>query len=261
MINAWLLMNDGTVFVSIAILYTTSGLSIYWLYNRPSMRRILADFKGIAGLLTPMIFVMTTAFLGAAVWQNFSVNADSVRKESHAIISFIQITRVTPGLENKGFTESALDYVHSALEVEWPLLENQHYQSARTSAVFDNLITKIAAVAIAPDTPPVIGATLMRWADTLTLARVARVGNAQTDPDTTRWICVLLLAMLMQIAVASLYIDRPRQMAAALAIDTCSTIVMLGMIALSVETHSGLLSVSKEPMEQILMMYSTLGPS
>jgi hypothetical protein len=98
-----------------------------------------------------------------------------------------------------------------------------------------------------------IASELIRSAQNINLARNARLGVINTDPIITRWLCVVLLGLMIQVVAAAIHIGKPRQMALTLGCITTSVLIVLILIALSVDTFSGVISVSKSPLEKILI--------
>lgn len=74
----------------------------------------------------------------------------------------------------------------------------------------------------------------------------------QTKTETVRWISVLLLALLSQIAVAAVHLEKPRAQALALVITTATIVVALGLIAMTEAPHSGTMHVTIDAMKDVL---------
>ena len=58
---------------------------------------------------------------------------------------------------------------------------------------------------------------------------------------------------MVQIGVAVVHLDKPRQMALALGVATACIVIILTLIGLSVDPYSGILSVSTAPLERMLL--------
>ena len=150
--------------------------------------------------------------------------------------------------------------MRSTAEQEWPRLKEKKRTDPQTEAAFTALLTKISLAAANSGTPPYVSQALAGWMETLTHARVARLSLLGNKADPVRWLCVALLAVFAQISIAAVHLQKKRAMALALGIATISIIVMLGLIALSIETHSGIVSVSNQPREPRLQQFSTNSP-
>ena len=247
------------IVASLSAIYISTAVIIQWLCFRPATRALVLSFDGVVppfiGFSTA-IFALTSAFLGASVWQNFQENADAIKHESKSIVEFVTVTNAFPGLDHQGLLSAVLVYVRSTTEQEWPRLKTTKKTDPRTEAAFSELLTKISQEAASDRTPPYVSNALAGWMATLTNARVARLSLLGNRADSVRWLCVALLAVLAQISIAAVHLQKKRAMTLALGIATTSIIVMLGLIALSIETHSGYVSVSNQPMEQILQQFA-----
>ncbi len=259
MITSWLHSYDLLIVATLAAIYISTAVAIHWLCFRPATRALVLSFDGV---VTPFIgfstaiFALTAAFLGASVWQNFQANADAIKNESKTIVEFITVTNAMPGLDHEALVSAALVYVRSAAEQEWPRLKTTKKTDPQTEAAFSALLTTISLAAANDGTPPYVSSALAGWMATLAHARVARLSLLSNTADSARWLCVALLAVLAQISIAAVHLQKKRAMALALGVATISIVVMLGLIALSIETHTGMISVSNQPMDQILQQFS-----
>lgn len=89
---------------------------------------------------------------------------------------------------------------------------------------------------------------------------VARIGSARSDrlalaEDRTnhlKWLTVILLGVITQIAVAVVHLDKPRAQAAALTIFSFAVIVTLTLIAAQEQPFAGAVQISAAPIENFL---------
>ncbi len=246
--------SDFLIIFGILCLYILSGLFIYWLCNSRITRRIACKFIGIVppfiGIPTSL-FALTSAFLGVSVWQNFQAHDDAVAQEVRAISAYIQFTDTIPALQDKGLAALARDYAHSAVEIEWPVIIKTRTRSPETDLSIAKLLRQTVTQAIQPDTPPIVAQALMESVQSIISARNARLTLLNVKPDLIRWLAVLLIAFMVQLSVAIVHIDKPHPMALALSVATLSIVLILGLIGLSVQSHTGRLSVSNAPLKHI----------
>ncbi len=246
---------DYIILFGLVLLYVLTGVCIFWLCNREKSRNSVAKFSGVVppfiGVPTSL-FALTSALLGVAVWQNYQANADAVYEESRAISAFIQLTEAIPSLRNKGLNTKARDYARSAVEVEWPIIVRERKRSPETDQAIGGLLTQTAEVATQPGMPLVIAQVVMQSVQTVNATRNIRLSLLNIRPDPVRWLCVLLLGLMVQVGVAIVHVDKPRPMALSLTVSTLAIIFILGLIALSVQAHTGRVSVSNEPLKNLI---------
>jgi hypothetical protein len=57
---------------------------------------------------------------------------------------------------------------------------------------------------------------------------------------------------MVLVSVALVHLDRPKPMLASLAVSTASICIVLSLVGMSVNPFSGMLKISKAPLEQVL---------
>ena len=146
-------------------------------------------------------------------------------------------------------------YAGSVVEVEWPLTA-QSKDSPDTDRLFSQMLHRTVAVISQLESPSPALYTLTRAIEAVTAARLTRLSLVHQDVDSARWLCTFILGLLAQFGIAIVHLGnrRTNALALALSLGTASISVMLAFIALAVSTHQGVVSISKSPFEQILVM-------
>jgi hypothetical protein len=245
---------DGLVFFGLIAVYFGIALFIYWLCAVSSLRHAIKGFSGVVApffVFASTIFALTVALLGNDVWLNHRINIDAVRQEGRMLINFSEIARNSPGIDSKKILLAEKQYVESAINVEWPLLVERK-GSPQTQLAFSNLLKETLRVSVDKNVPGAIQFELIKSIDALTNARTNRLQVREGYPESTRWICVLLLGVMSLVGVASVHLDQPKALALSLAIATSVITIILILIALTVETHSGIVSVSDFPLRNAI---------
>ena len=98
MITSWLHSYDLLIVATLSAIYISTAVAIHWLCFRPATRALVMSFDGA---VTPFIgfsttiFALTSAFLGASVWQNFQANADAIKHESKTMALALGIATIS----------------------------------------------------------------------------------------------------------------------------------------------------------------------
>jgi len=83
-------------------------------------------------------------------------------------------------------------------------------------------------------------------------ARNMRLAYVSFDVHPLRMIAILLLAILVQIAVAFIHVAKPKALIVAMSIATATVLIPICMIALTFSSpYHGIISISNEPYLQI----------
>lgn len=254
MIQFWLTSDDWIIIGALIILFAGNALLLHYLCFRPANRTFVMGFIGVVGpffVVAATIFALTTALLGGTVWQNFRDNSQAINTESQAITMFIELNNATPEFAEYHLVEIAKKYIDNAIE-EWASIQHQKQSPKADAQMLKLLATTIRAINHTAISPAIADA-LMKSVNSIALARASRLNSVQSKTDPARWTCVILLALLTQVAVASVHLEKSKPMALALFITTATIIVALGLIALTDSPLLGAVSVSIDPLKQILL--------
>jgi hypothetical protein len=198
------------------------------------------------------IFALSSALLGVSVWDHFQANAKAVSLEGQAIEAYIMLVKSLP-LDGKERLESdAKSYANSALNEEWQMIADHHSPNAATARQLQKLIGDTVALAIDNKLTPFLQSSLLQSAQNINNARNARLSILNDEPDAIRWISNILLGVMVLVSVALVHLDKPKPMLATLAVSTASICIVLSLVGMSVNPFSGMLKISKAPLEQAL---------
>jgi hypothetical protein len=245
---------DSHIIGGVMGIYFGAAWLIYWLCVKSSMARYVLPYKGVVApffVFASTIFALTVAMLGNDVWFNHRNNIDAIRLEGKTLISFSEIVLASPGVNADKILLAEKQYITSAIDEEWPLLVERK-SAPNTDRAFSNLLRETLAAASDPKIPAVIQGELVKSIDSVTSARTNRLQVREGYSEATRWVCVLLLGLMSLVAVACVHLDQPKPLALSLAIASTVISIILALIGLTVETHSGVVSVSNGPLQDAL---------
>ena len=254
MINLWLTSSDWIIFGTLLFVFGGNAYLLHRLCFSAKTRTFILSFNGVVApffVMAATIFAFTTALLGGSVWQSFHENAQAIKTEGENLFIFIEMNEAIPKIKQYNLAQLAKNYAKSAVESEWELIKSNK-KSAKTEAEFIKLLTTTIDAASQPDIPIVVGNALIRSIDAVAQARATRLSLLHSKTERARWLCVFLLALLTQLAVAAVHLDKPRPNALALWITTITIVVSLGLIALADSPHSIKESISIEPLKAII---------
>ena len=85
-------------------------------------------------------------------------------------------------------------------------------------------------------------------------ARAARLALSAPSSEDIKWACVLLLALMGQISIAMLHLDKPRPHIAAMTILTTSIVLIIVLIAASEGPFQPPIYVRSDPISRVLTL-------
>jgi hypothetical protein len=252
-LESLLYASDLTIFMSIFVTYIVSAMLLVWIIYCPWFRNFFSSLKGIQGTFyspAAAMFSLAAAFMGSTLVANFNANTDAIRDERRASMTYIDFVTHTPPFTDKNLQFEVKRYLQSSLEEEWPLLKEEKTSPA-TEALFQSIFLKTMAIA------PVLDGTqagrgleqiLGSWYE----ARSKRISFRWHQIDYVRWWVLFVVAFLLQVSVAAVHLgERKRTMATAIGIISALIIAVITPLALTVNHYSGLMQVSKTPLNDV----------
>ncbi|MET0723287.1 MAG: hypothetical protein ABWY64_21040 [Tardiphaga sp.] len=262
MIRAWLDLPAFGIFATLCVLYFGIALALAALAFRSPLS---ARIKTLNGVVAPffsavaLLFGLLSGFLASDVGDRNRQALRAVQTEAGELnnIYTLSVASVTDMHEIR---IALKDYARSAARDEWPaMLDGGH--SPATATIYDDLLRRVSDPSITRDASGAVHGAL--------LTAAVRVGNARNDrlslsSDTTndlKWISVLILGVMTQIALMLVHLEKPRAMLAALTVFSTAAVVALGLIALQEHPFQGTFRVSPAPLLRLLELSDLAHPA
>jgi len=249
---------DLVIFMYIFGLYGFIALIIILLVYAPRLRGFFTSFQGVHGSFyspAATMFALTSAFMGATLVSSFNAHTESINRERTALLLYVNFVNNTPQFANQNFQYQVKTYLQSALEEEWPLLEFEK-TSKRTGELFQGIFFSTIKIAPALEgTQP--GRDLAKILDSWYEARSIRLSFRWHHIEILRWSVLIAVAFLLQISVAAIHLGSSiRAMSLSMGITTALIIAVITPLAMNVNHYSGLLQVSKMPLNEVYQILS-----
>src|SRR4030095_834546 len=211
---AWLALPVVAIFASLFALYLGAAGLMVWLSFRSRLSRQILSLKGVVAPFftsTAVVFGLLIAFLSNDIWERNKQAERIVFTESDTLIGLYSLSAAS-GSNNQRLRSAIRVYVSAVVEDEWPRLAVQQ-RSVKTDSALNALLREVAQPASAKDAS--VQRTML---DMVLRVRAAHEGRIALSDDRTvvaKWAAVLLLALITQIAIAVVHLEKPRpQMAA-----------------------------------------------
>ena len=208
-------------------------------------RDVVAPYFVSVGIL----FAVFAAFLGNDIWLRVQEINHSLEKEVANVQSIVQIAR-SLGENGAPVLSAARQYVDATLDLE--LSEDGQARSTVSDSALEAVAQEILNLPQDDARSGVAQGAMLAAYERVWEARTTRRHIADTHSDPLKWVAVLFLGILTQVALTLCHIDKRKPLAAALFVFSLAFIAT--MVALG--THERPLSdpnlVSLEHMERIL---------
>jgi hypothetical protein len=229
--TAWLALPVSVVFASLFAFYLATASLLVWLSfwspvsrHVQSLKGVVAPFFGSVGI----IFGLLVAFLSNDIWDRNKQAERVVLTESDTLVALYSLS-VASGSDSAALRASIRGYASAIVEDELPRLKLQE-RSARTDAALNALMHEVALPGTSKDFG--VQRTMLDMVLRIRTAHEDRLNLSNDRTALTKWGAVLLLALITQLAIAVVHLERPRPQAAALLIFTLGAVCLLGMLAI-----------------------------
>uniref|UniRef100_Q07PS9 DUF4239 domain-containing protein n=1 Tax=Rhodopseudomonas palustris (strain BisA53) TaxID=316055 RepID=Q07PS9_RHOP5 len=257
MIRAWLDLDTFGTFATLAVLYFGIAAALVVLvFVTPLGPRI----KSLTGVIGPFVscvailFGLTTSFLGYDIVERNRQATRAVQSEAGELQNLyaLSIASVT---DMKKIRIALKAYIGSVLHDEWPQIGGTSGSSApRTDAAYDELLGELSDPSISRDASATVHAAMLNSALRVGTARNTRLSLSADRTGDLKWISVLILGIITQVALAVVHLEKWRAMSAALTIFSSAAIIALGMIALQEDPFGGMFQVSPAPLQRLVSL-------
>ena len=227
---AWLALPVVMLFASLFAFYLATAALLVWLSFRSKLSDRIQSFKGLVApffVSTATIFGLLVGFLSNDIWERNKQASRVVLAESDTLLALYSLGAAS-GSDDRGLRTAIRVYVRAVVDDEWPRLAVQE-RSAQVDAALNTLLREVAQPVATKDA--VIQRTMLDMVLRIRAAREDRVVLSNDRTMGTKWMAVLLLALITQIAIAAVHLERPRPQLAALVIFTIAAVSILGLLA------------------------------
>jgi hypothetical protein len=249
---------DLVIFLYIVGIYVFIAVSIVLLVYTPRLSGFFSSFNGIHGTFyspAATMFALISAFMGATLVGGFNAHTESINRERTALLLYVDFVNFTPQLATQNLQYQVKNYLQSALEEEWPLLEHEK-TSKKTDEWFQGIFLSTLKIAPALEGTQA-GRELAKILDSWYEARSKRLSFRWHHIEILRWSVLFVVAFLLQVSVAATHLGSSRKaMSLSLGITTVLIIAVLTPLAFNVNHYSGLLQVSKMPLNEVYEVLS-----
>ena len=211
-------------------------------------------FQSFIGVVAPffvsvgILFALFATFLGADIWQRVQASNHSLEHEAGAIQSLRQIAS-TQGPKGAGIEESLLTYIKTSIAEEW-VAEGTDRSEAVDNAL-EKLVTAILDPALSTDDHRTAQVAMLESYRDIRRARAERFHVVESHSDPYKWIAVILLGLLTQIAIAMIHLDNSRAQGAAVTVFTIAFVVTLSVLAAHESPLADLVETSPDPIHRL----------
>ena len=254
MFSLWLNQPSWLIVLILALCLASTALLIHWLSHHGPTRRIATSLVGVQGAFftsISVLFALFSGFLGNDVWeqQRQAFRAVQVERDSLLAINTLSIATVSDMAPIRAALRA---YVEAVVGDEWPRKMKQG-ESARTAQALGELLREVARPEITAEAGAAAHAALLDLTLRVRTARNDRLTISSAGYDAEKWATVLVLAVLTQVGIGLVQLDRSRPQAVALFTFTTAAVVTLGLLAGREKPFDGAHAIRPDAIRTVLL--------
>ena len=253
MIDIWLALPLPALLASIALFFGATAVLLVWLsFGRTtgasvqSLKGVVAPFmSALAAILAILI-----GFLASDIWDRERRAAAAVRMEANQLVALDRLAAVFD-LQRAPLDTAIRAYASTVVQKEWPSMARQQ-ASNDADVALDEILKAVDALQLGKAGRGDLDRLMTSTALEVRAARNTRLALSQDHSEDVKWISVLVLAVMSQVSVALVHLERARPQIAALAVLTISLIVVIGLLAAHELPFAPPLGISPAPIAHVL---------
>ncbi|MGH6818686.1 MAG: hypothetical protein ACREC1_07950 [Methylovirgula sp.] len=255
MVNFWLTLPLPGLLASLVLFFCVTGGILVWLSFGPMTGAAVQRLKGVVPPVMGAIAVILAiliGFLASDIWERERGAAAAVRAEANQLVALDRLA-ATFGLPRDSLDAAIRTYAATVVQKEWPSMEREQASPDAENAL-DQLFKAVDALDLNTANRGDLDRLMTSTALEVRTARNTRLSLAQNHSDDAKWLSVLALAVMAQVSVAMVHLERPRPQIAALAVLTISIIIVTGTLAAHELPFSAPLPISPAPLAHVLAL-------
>jgi len=250
MIRAWLDFSTFGIFLSLGILYFGTALLLGVLIFRSPLKKPVQSLTGIVAPFfsaSAILFALLVGFLANDISDRSRQANRAIQAEASELHNVYALS-VAAVADMAAIREALKGYVDSAITNEWPAMAEGR-ESLRTSAAYDELLRRISDPSIAKSSGTAVSAAILNAAVRAGNSRNDRLALALDHTNDLKWLVVILLALITEVSIALVHLEKPRACMTALLVFATAVVITLGFMALQEYPFYGAFRLSPAPLD------------
>jgi hypothetical protein len=253
MIGIWLALPLPALLAILVLFFCTSAILLVWLsFGRTtgpavqSFRGVVAPFIGAVAVVLAILI----GFLANDIWDRDRRAAAAVRTEADQLLA-LNTLAATFNLPRDSLAAAIRAYASTVVKMEWPSMAHQQ-SSPEAEVALDQISKAIDGLHLSAGGRGDLDRLMFDTALTLRTARNTRLALSQDQSENVKWLSVLALAVMSQVSVALVHLERARAQIAAITVLTVSLVMIIGLLAAHESPFAPPLAISPAPIIHVL---------
>jgi hypothetical protein len=250
----WTFLGTDTILVAFAVF-------LIFLSFGSWSGRFVRTFNGVAAPFigtTALIFGILTGFLASDIWDRDRRATMAVGSEADDLVALVTLVS-TFDLPVDPVAKAVRSYAAAVVSKEWPRMA-QGERAPEAERALDNLLRTIAKPMQTPGSNAALDGALLDTALAIRTSRNTRLALSRDESAPLKWLAVMTVALLSQVSIAVVHLEKARPQILALAIHTAGLIFVIGLLIAHDVPFVPPLAVAPDPIAHVLDIVPGVAP-
>ena len=233
LIQIWLDWPVWLAAVSMTVFWLSIAAALWWFFQRSPLAPFWGSRLGIVGPYfssVGILFSLSVGFMGADIWQRGERAQQAVLQEA----SQLQLlSNLAHNLEpaTQPLAQGVCTYTRAVVQEEWPLMLGHGRTAPSAEAALDSILQAMVTPEFIRQMDGTLRREMLSAFQQIRQSRVNRLQLSGSHSHSGKWILVIFLGFMTQIAIGLVQLDTPRGQAITLAVFSIAMTVTLILLA------------------------------
>ncbi|MEH3148128.1 MAG: DUF4239 domain-containing protein [Methylobacterium frigidaeris] len=220
-------------FLAVCLVLHLAAFSPWTRRFARSLDGVVPSYFGVVSVLLSLL----TGFVASDAWERQRQAVRAVQLERDSLMTLYDLS-VASKPDMSAMRADLAAYVAAVVDEEWSLMRYAG-RSAAAGEAMDRLLRATANPHLSTEAGLAVHNAMLDAAMRLRSARGDRLTLADNPVDESKWITLLVLAVLTLVSLALVHMERPRASIAAMAVFAVGMVTTLGLVALHERPFGG----------------------
>lgn len=233
MIETWLNFPLWLAIPATLLVWLVTAAGVWGVFQYP---RLTPFWRNCTGVVPPYVsifaalFGLSVTFMSADIWQRTERAQQAVFQEASQL-SYLLHLAAAIGPAGQTITTPICAYAKVVVQEEWPVMLLRGEAAPGVQSAFDRLLSLLTTPEFTAQVDAAVRREMLNAVNQSREHRIDRIRLSSNHSHFGKWVMVLFLGFMTQIAIAVVHLDKPHARALALFVFTMAMTVTFILLA------------------------------
>ncbi|MCC0807601.1 DUF4239 domain-containing protein [Methylobacterium sp. W2] len=229
-----------------------------WSATRPGMHKLGVGVVAPYFNAISVMLALLTGFVANDAWERQRQATKIVQSEKTNLLAVHDLSLATAS-DMSAIRARLLAYANALIDDEWPKMTVGE-ASTNANEALGQLMQSVADPRHSTEAGAAAHGSLLDAVMNLRAERGTRLGLSDVHGDQSKWLTLMVLALLTLVSIGLIHVDKPVPQAVAMILFSAATVTTLGMIGLHERPFDGPMPVTAAPLEMARTAMTSVKP-